>query len=276
MIYNGKTYSISMKKDKILINILTTVILLLICFLTTYALNRNDDTCQTTLNTNINVPLPIIYSNTDNEVIAHSYYVLSYNETHEQPNWVMYMITKKHVEGAIQRESAFTEDKDVTTKSAKSADYHRSGYDRGHICPAADMRLNMISMKESFYMSNISPQKHQFNAGIWLDLENHVRSLVKEHDTLYVVAGPVLKPGLPKIKGTYNEISIPESFFKIIYSKKEGWMSGYLISHSVNYKNKKPLKEYAVSVDSIEKITEIDFFSKMPNENELERSIVAY
>lgn len=263
-----------MKKDKLLLNTFVIIALFLLTFIIVSSVNVKPSATTTVLQTVSKVGLPIIKSPTDNEIVVHRYYSLSYNETHEQPNWVYYLLTYNNVHGNITRESAFVEDEAVSTKSSKSADYKNSGYDRGHICPAADMRINQIAMKESFYMSNICPQKHQFNAGVWLDLENYVRSLiVNENDTLYIVAGPVLKGSLKKIKGKYNEISVPNYFYKIIYSKKENWLKGFLIPHSANYKNKKELSFYSVTVDSLEKMTDIDFFPGINNEDSLESTI---
>lgn len=260
-----------MKKDKIfLLNLFVVIVVLLACFITVKAFNVSGDVCESKVTLYHEVPLPVMLGGQDNEVVVHTHYVVGYNERHEQPNWVQYMITRKHVQGTTQRESSFVEDTEVSTKSAKSADYNKSGYDRGHICPAADMRLDTRCMRETFLMSNISPQRHQFNAGIWLDLENYVRKLTLENDTLYVVSGGVLKDDLPKIKGAYNEVSIPEHFYKIVY-KRGCWMRGWLVPHNTNYKNKKSVDAYAVSVDSIEKVTGIDFFQGIPNENEFER-----
>lgn len=217
------------------------------------------------------VPLPIMDGCEDNEIVEHEYYTLSYNETHEQPNWVWYVVTRSMVNGPAQRESAFMEDTLVSTGSAVPADYKKSGFDRGHLCPAADMLLDNKCMKETFYMSNISPQLHQFNAGIWLDLENYVRELACRYDSLYVVTGPVLKEDLPCIKGKCNKISVPEEFYKIIYSEKHGWMQGYIMPHKTTYKNKKELFMYKVPVDSIESITHIDFFRGVVDEDFLEQ-----
>lgn len=229
-------------------------------------------TCIETSYNRIDVPLPVFLNDSiDNDVISHEYYTLSYNESHEQPNWVQYLVTREMINGPSQRESTFIEDSMISTRSARSADYKKSGFDRGHMCPAADMRLNNKCMRETFYMSNISPQTHQFNAGIWLDLENYVREMVVRYDSLYVVTGPVLHKDLPKIKGKYNSISVPEYFYKIIYSEKHCWMQGYLISHKVNYKNKQRLFMYKVPVDSIESIVQMDFFSGIANEEWLEK-----
>ena len=103
----------------------------------------------------------------------------------------------------------------VTTGSAHSSDYTKSGYDRGHLCPAADMDFNPVAMEESFFMSNISPQAPEFNRGIWKDLETEVRNWAKKEKKIYVVTGPVFRDN----KGTIGEdkVTVPGYFFKISF-----------------------------------------------------------
>lgn len=234
---------------------------------------KNNDVCEIVYNKCSNdISLPILLdSGKDDEIVKHTYYTLSYNEKHEQANWVQYLVTRQMINGSIDRDGQFVEDESVSTYSSKSADYKKSGYDRGHLCPAADMKLNAKCMQETFYMSNVSPQKHQFNAGIWLDLENYERDLVDEYDSLYIVAGPVLNDHLSYIYGKYNAISIPEYFYKVIYSPSHNFMQGYLIPHNVTYKTKKDISSYRVPVDSIESFTDIDFFGGVYNEEMLEK-----
>ena len=133
------------------------------------------------------LPLPA------NDIVRHTYYSLSYNEANEQANWVYYSLTDSMVLKSGEERGNFKMDKLVITGSAKSSDYTKTGYDRGHLCPAADMGFNPIAMDESFLMSNISPQVPEFNRGIWKELETTVRKwAIKEHQ-LYIVAGPVFK-----------------------------------------------------------------------------------
>lgn len=263
-----------MKKSNTLFIIAVFIIIIIACMLASKVMSAQkseDANVQSIEVLEGYVPLPVVNGIVDNEIVNHEYYTLSYNEKHEQPNWVQYLVTREMINGPAQRESAFVEDTCVSTLSARSADYKKSGFDRGHLCPAADMRLNNKCMSETFYMSNISPQLHQFNAGVWLDLENYVRSLVDRYDSLYVVTGPVLTDDLPRIHGKYNNVSVPEYFYKIIYSEKHNWMLGYLVPHKTNYKTKKELFMYKVPVDSIESLTQIDFFHGVYNEEWLEK-----
>ena len=105
------------------------------------------------------------------ELVKHKYYTLSYNEDCEQANWVAYKLTSDMVLGHAVRKNNFKEDPDVETGSAKLIDYKGSGYDRGHLCPAAAMKISNQAMSESFYMSNMSPQVPGFNRGKWKSLE---------------------------------------------------------------------------------------------------------
>tara|TARA_Y100000768_G_C23990477_1_gene692183 strand:+ start:4570 stop:5292 length:723 start_codon:yes stop_codon:yes gene_type:complete len=198
------------------------------------------------------------------EVIDHSYYSLCYNEKHEQSQWTEHKLNKSLISGLQTRTNNFREDPKITSGSAGSRDYRGSGYDRGHLVPAGDMKENYTSMSESFFMSNMSPQKPGFNRGIWRVLEEEIRSWVKNTE-LIVLTGPVLRSGLDQIKG----ISIPDQFYKIVYHPQSGRMIGFLLN---NEYSRTPLEEFAVSVNEIEQLTGIDFFSNLPLEvqNKLE------
>ena len=111
------------------------------------------------------------YSQKD-AIVEHEYYTLRYNEKTEQADWVAYTLKKVNLDNSkFKRTDNFREDPDVKTKSATLADYKGSGYDRGHLAPAADFAWTKNGMSESFYMSNMSPQQPDFNRGIWKKLE---------------------------------------------------------------------------------------------------------
>jgi len=207
-----------------------------------------------------------------NDLVKHTYYTLSYNEKYEQANWVYYSLTDSMViKGGSERSNKFKEDKMVSTGSAKSADYTKSGYDRGHLCPAADMDFNPIAMEESFLMSNICPQAPDFNRGIWKELETEVRDWAKKEHKLYVVTGPVFNDN----KGTIGqeEVLVPGYFFKILYEEtNQPKIMAFVFP---NRKSDRPLTDFAVPVDEVEKLTGLDFFSQIPDEleNKLESRV---
>ena len=196
------------------------------------------------------------------QLVEHTYYSLSYLEEHEQAEWVHYKLNDIMLKGIVPRKSSFKSDKLIITKSAALSDYKYSGYDRGHLVPAGDMKLSKVSMIESFLMSNISPQKKDFNGREWLRLEKHVRSLAKKNE-IYVTTGGVLKPSLKKI-GKEKNISVPELFYKIIYDAKNEKMFAYLMPN----KKLESIEKYLVTVDSIEVLTGIDFYPQLIDELE--------
>jgi endonuclease G, mitochondrial len=194
--------------------------------------------------------------NLNDQIIHHKGYTLSYNETHEQANWVSYMVTKVELESKVaKRKDNFKEDTSVITGSASLLDYKGSGYDRGHLAPAATFVDDQKEMDESFYMSNMSPQHPSFNRGVWKRLEEYERKVAMEKDTVYVICGPVLTEGLKTIGP--NNVSVPELYFKIIYYKE--WRMCFIIN---NEKSSEPLYVFKQPLDIIEKITMIDFFTE--------------
>lgn len=218
--------------------------------------------------------LPTIDKN-NNQIIHHSFYSLSYNEKHEQADWVMYELTKDMIQsGVIKRKDSFRVDPEVKSGSAKLLDYKKSGYDRGHLCPAGDMKISKTAMSESFYMSNMSPQAPSFNRGIWKKLESYVRDWATENNEIYVVTGGVLNSEIITTIGK-NNVSVPKYYYKVIldYRAPEIKGIGFILP---NEKGVYELEAYALSIDQVEEITGIDFFSSMPDslENTVEKSFI--
>ncbi|MBP5420161.1 MAG: DNA/RNA non-specific endonuclease [Bacteroidales bacterium] len=216
----------------------------------------------------IEVSYPSTVAN--DQIVHHLSYTVSYNDKYEQPDWVFYLLTRAMVNGSEKRGEKFLPDPDVKLATAVTTDYSKSGYDRGHLCPSADVRHDATAQSETFYMSNISPQEPNFNRGVWKKLEELVRQFVLTHDSLYIVTGPVLKDKLKHI-GKRNKVAVPEQFYKIIYTPKNGGhMIGFLMP---NKGSNKKLSTFIVSVDEIESVTGLDFFSDAPNEADLESKL---
>ena len=210
-------------------------------------------------------------SSSCDQVVIHTAYSLCYSEKDEQARWVAYKLTSEMcTTNAVKRVDKFIPDPLVKTGSSESNDFKNSGYDRGHLCPAGDMNWSDATMKESFYMSNMSPQLHAFNAGIWEKLETKVRKWAVAKGEVFVVDGPVLTGELKKI-GVKNKVTVPDYFYKIVYS------SGSVLAFVIQNKDwdQKSFYDFCVPVDSIEKLTGIDFFPLMNDtlENELEKRV---
>jgi endonuclease G len=208
-------------------------------------------------------------ANTNNELVEHTAYSLSYNEAHEQADWVIYDLTKSEVETKkFERKDNFKKDPSSNITSANTSDYSRSGYDRGHLCPAADNRWSEVAMNESFYMSNISPQSPNLNRRIWKTLEEQVREWALENEKLYIVTGPILKDGFLKKIGK-NQVSVPKYYYKVIADLTGKDRKGIAFIFS-NGENNGELKYYPCSIDNVEKRTGFDFFYNLDNKIEQE------
>ncbi|WP_109301573.1 DNA/RNA non-specific endonuclease [Aquimarina sp. AU474] len=205
-------------------------------------------------------------TSTTGSIVAHDYYSLSYSEKHEQAEWVAYELKKEHLSTNEFKRPYFEKDKKVRTSSADWRNYKNSGYDRGHLCPAGDRKFTYDAFEETFVTSNVSPQNHEFNSGIWNTLEQKTRYWAKKYDGVYVVTGGILTNDLKSIG--YEAVSVPKYFYKIIYDNSKGHakMIAFLMPHK---NSNKPLKEFVVSTDRIEEITGIDFFPKLEDEIEI-------
>ncbi len=205
-------------------------------------------------------------------IVEHEYYTLRYNEKTEQADWVAYKLKKINLDNSkFKRTDNFREDPDVKSKSATLADYKGSGYDRGHLAPAADFAWSKNGMSESFYMSNMSPQQPGFNRGIWKKLEERVRDWARSNNEIYVVTGPIYRSKSEKIGK--NKVVVPDQYYKVILelNGKEIKGIGFILE---NEKSSKDLSTFAMSIDEVEKATGLNFFPSIPDplENKIEQT----
>ncbi|MEL7120860.1 MAG: DNA/RNA non-specific endonuclease [Bacteroidota bacterium] len=210
----------------------------------------------------------------DGRIVHHKYYSLSYNEKHEQAEWVAYVLTEERLNRPwVDRPDYFNPDPKVRSTSAEWEDYKNSGYDRGHLVPAADMAFSEEAIKETFYMSNISPQSRNFNQGIWRELEELTRSWAKKYDELYVVSGPVFTQPIKGKIGKATKVSVPAAYFKVLLDIKDPEYKGiaFVLPNEVSYD---PLYKFAMSIDEAEEVTGLNFFPDLM-EPEYEKEIEA-
>lgn len=226
-----------------------------------------DDTQQAIIESDFDF-LP---TSTTNAIIKHQYYSLSYNEDFEQAEWVAYELKNKHLSKTNRKRPYFVQDPKVKTQSADYRNYKNSGYTKGHLCPAGDRKFSKVAFDETFLTSNISPQKADFNGGIWNRLEQKTRYWVSKDKQLFVVTGGVLKNNLKTIGK--EKVAVPKQFYKILldYTEPKIKAIAFLVPHEAS---KAPLYSFVVSIDSIEALTNIDFFPALPDnlETKLEAS----
>jgi endonuclease G len=198
--------------------------------------------------------------------IQHSYYSLSYSSMHRQAEYAYYYLSPESIQGGQARTDDFRVDPKVNANPVKSTDYQGSGYDRGHLCSAADMALNLTAMSETFFMSNMSPMTPSFNRGIWSKLEDWVRDAALQEGGLFVVTGPVLSKSCGSIN---SSITIPCSFYKIVFKGGASpKMLGFLLS---NAGASGSVQQFVITIDALEQQTGIDFFPQL--EDALEQSL---
>ena len=232
--------------------------------------------------TSIGIP----FKENDGEIITHAAMRLSYNENHEQANWVMHVILTDVLKGVASRTNDFRIDSQVTTGSAVEADYFLKelksdgetykydgfGYDRGHLAPSADFKWSKTALSESYFYSNMSPQLGDFNRLKWAELEGWMRAYVERNAVnLIIVTAPVLTDDLSKIERGVNKVSIPKLYVKAALDLENKRAIGFVMP---NEKIEMPIESFSVSIDSIELLLGYDLFSGLEDviENQIEAS----
>ncbi len=203
---------------------------------------------------------------TPEQILKRTGYVASYNKATLLPNWVAWHLTAERTEGSAKRSGVdFAEDTEVPEPRATDWDYYNSGYDRGHMCPAADNKWSKKAMEESFLFTNMCPQNGNLNRGDWNEMEMACRKWAKKYGDLYIVCGPILYKGKHKTIGK-NKVVVPEAFFKVVLRTGDDPQAiGFIYK---NTSGNRPKDSYVNTVDEVERITGIDFFSSLPDDVE--------
>lgn len=194
------------------------------------------------------------------ELLDHKYYVVGYNKKHKQAAFVAYLLTAEMVnenDNVSRKGVGFKKDYLLSDNYATKQDYTNSGYVRGHLCPSKDMCWSFASMKETFYMSNVSPQYQGFNDGLWKKLEGSVRKWAVENDSILVLCGPVLSSKKGEIGE--NKVSVCSKFYKIVVdiSYPTYKMIAFIMDNT-NIKGN--IFRYCCNEREVERITGLDFF----------------
>lgn len=257
----------SKKKKHVIRKIIFLLLLLLIIFVALCFITPSEAEMSLTGASGEVIGLEIPALVPGEQVIEHTGYTLSYNEEAEQASWVAWCLTKDEVMSAVvERDDNFREDRSVRTGSATLDDYRGSGYDRGHMAPAADFRWSAEAMSDSFYLSNMSPQVGALNRGFWASLEGMVRQMAVDNEMVYVVTGPVLTDGPYETIGE-NEVAIPKQYYKVVldYTEPEVKAIGFVVP---NEDCDEDVTYYVRSIDEVEELTGLDFYPLLPDEVE--------
>lgn len=198
----------------------------------------------------------------DGTIIEYEGVTLSFNASHHIPNWVAWELTDAETRGTVPRAKGFASDPDVAG-CPEPWEYSYSGYDRGHIAPAGDMKWSPLAMEQSFLMTNVCPQVKSFNSGVWARLEEKCRIWAQADSAIIIIAGPVMTDDLTETIGD-SHIAVPRRFFKVILSPYANppRAIGFLMDNGAVPGG---MQAAAVSVDQVEEATGYDFFSALPD-----------
>ena len=211
--------------------------------------------------------IPTSKANVPSSLLYREGYTTSYNVDTRTPNWVAWHLTANHTNGPAKRKGIiFQADEDIPAPRVDTYDYMRSGYDRGHMCPAGDNHWSQKAMEQSFLMTNICPQVPALNSGLWNTIEKQCRTWAQVYGDIYIVCGPIYFNQKHKTIGK-NKIQVPEAFFKVVLRLKDEPKAIGFICRNASAKGRKKT-DYVNSVDEVERITGMDFFSQLPDDIE--------
>lgn len=206
------------------------------------------------------IEIPAALTDRPEQIVRHEGFTLSYNNKHNTPNWSAWALTAEHTDGPVNRSSKFWADPEIPrVYRVDYYDYKESGYDRGHMCPAGDMKWSEQAMHDCFYMSNMCPQTHSLNAGSWGSLESACRVWARTEGVLYIVCGPVYKGKRHERIGIDHVIDVPEGFFKAVLSLRKGHEKAIAFYYD-NDETNPHYRDACMSVDDIEAMTGMDLF----------------
>ena len=210
--------------------------------------------------------LPAIES--DDIILTHKGFTLSYNSSARIPEWVAYELTADETRGEADRDDAmFQMDPSYRSTQAMREDYTGSGWTKGHMACAADFHWDEEAMDETFYLTNICPQSEKLNAGDWEFLERRVRAWARDYGKVWIVAGPIIGNNSYGTIGRRTEVTVPDAFFKAVMAY-DGMKYISVAFVMGNDDERYYLRDCAMSVDELEKMTGYDLFASLDDDIE--------
>lgn len=203
--------------------------------------------------------------NIPSQIKEYAGFTVSFNKENKTPNYVAWELLDEEAYGDLERSNNFWTDPEIEG-CPSTYDYSRSGYDRGHLCPAADQKWSSEAMNDCFVMANICPQIHALNSGAWNTLENKERQWAKRDSALMIIAGPIYEKNDTERIGQ-AKVRVPGAFFKVLLAPYLDTPRGIAFVYP-NMSAPGNMQDYAMSIDELEKITGYDFFPALPDEIE--------
>ena len=196
------------------------------------------------------------------QILRRTGYTTCYNAHYRLPYWTAWHLTAAHTTGPHKRKGvSFSEDEDVPFPRATNSDYMRSGYDRGHMCPSGDNKWDRKAQQDCFLFTNMCPQSHNLNGGDWNDLEMACRRWAKKYGEVYIVCGPMVDTKHRTIGR--NRVAVPYAFYKVVLRMSPSPRAiGFVYENEDGHR---PMSDYVLTVDDVERLTGIDFFPSLPD-----------
>ena len=256
------------KKKPISMSAMMTIVALVIAgiYMATTARSRHDGDVSIDQMPAVSQLLKVdIPDSVPQQVVQYEGMDVNFNSALHIPNCVSWELTADETTGHAKRHNRFMNDPDVKG-CPETWDYSYSGYDRGHMAPAGDMKWDAEAMRQTFYLSNICPQDHQLNTGAWNRLEGKCRQWAKRDSAIIIVCGPVITDHITEYIGD-TRVAVPKRFFKVILSPytTPARGIGFIMP---NGPVPGGMQHAAVSIDSVEAVTGYDFFSALPDDIE--------
>ena len=201
-----------------------------------------------------------------NQVLNYKTIRVNYNPSYRIPNCVTYELTATMVSMAdapdheVRKNYNYTKDSNVKN-CPENWEYRGSGYSRGHMAPAMDMRWDKTSMTQCFYMTNMCPQDTKLNNDDWRVLEEKVHRWAKRDKRLMVYTGPIMGKNPKMIGKDKQNIAVPDAFFKVVYAPEQGRAIAFIYDNKPCPGN---ISKYAVTVAEVERRTGLTFSSAIP------------
>lgn len=198
-------------------------------------------------------------------ILQHTGFTLSFNDSTNCPNWVAWQLTADEAQAQGERNPDFYVDPDVEEEASQvnTRDYSGSGYDRGHMCPSADMKWSTEAQHDCFYMTNICPQDRDLNGKSWERLERACRRWATKEGSVYIVCGPIYHDWRSALTiGRDHTVRVPDAFFKVVLSLRQGKEKA-IGFYYVNDASQQNMEAAATTVDEIERMTGYDFFPRL-------------
>lgn len=197
------------------------------------------------------------------QIVDRIGYALGFVDEWKQPAWVSYRLTAAEASGTYPRSDNFRADPEIVSGSAQLSDYAGSGYDRGHLSPAADNAWSALAMSESFYLSNMSPQRPGLNRGLWSGIEKAVRNFALSEGAVVIVTGPIVSAETSATIGA-NAVVVPEGFYKVVFAEESRKMIAFVVSQE----DSGSARDHVCAVSDVELLTGLDFFSELDDDEE--------